>query len=95
MDQINKYSDYFIALNRAEEYIGKRVLLLKSTKPSKKFMILIDGKWIHFGKANIIDFTKDFNRKRREIARQKINMRDGIWKHDKYHPINLSLNILW
>ena len=50
------------------------IILRKSNKPNKKFMVTIDGKkTIHFGAKGMSDFTihKDPKRKERYIARHK------------------------
>jgi len=48
------------------------IILSKSTKSDKKFMVKFsDGKVVHFGAAGMSDFTihKDFDRMRRYTAR--------------------------
>jgi hypothetical protein len=49
------------------------VYLKKSTKPDKKFMVLVDGKTIHFGAKGMSDYTihKDKERMRRYENRHK------------------------
>jgi len=49
----------------------KIIYLSKSPNKSKKFMVIVDGKKIHFGDSSYEDFTqhKDPQRKERYIAR--------------------------
>jgi hypothetical protein len=49
------------------------VYLKKSTKPDKKFMVLVDGKTVHFGAKGMSDYTihKDKERMRRYENRHK------------------------
>ena len=51
------------------------VILQKSNKPDKKYMVFIDGKTIHFGAAGYEDFTthKNHDRKNRYIMRHNKN----------------------
>ena len=49
------------------------IVLKRSNKPDKKYMVKVDNKTIHFGSAGMSDFTKnkDPERKNRYIARHK------------------------
>jgi hypothetical protein len=49
------------------------IYLKKSTKPEKKFMVLVDGKTIHFGANGMSDYTKhkDHDRMERYNTRHK------------------------
>ena len=49
------------------------IVLKRSNKPDKKYMVKVDNKTIHFGSAGLSDFTKnkDPERKNRYIARHK------------------------
>ena len=49
------------------------IVLKRSDKPDKKYMVKVDNKTIHFGSKNMSDFTKnkDPERKNRYIARHK------------------------
>ena len=53
------------------------IILKKSNKPTKKFMVMIENKTIHFGSAGMSDFTinKDEERKKRYINRHKFFIR--------------------
>lgn len=49
--------------------------LYVSSRNDKKYMVIIDGKTIHFGAAGMSDFTihKDSDRKQRYISRHRSN----------------------
>ena len=49
------------------------IKLTKSNKDKKKYMVVVDGKTIHFGQEGASDFTinKDPERKKRYIVRHK------------------------
>tara|TARA_R100001086_G_scaffold250100_1_gene193816 strand:+ start:3838 stop:4128 length:291 start_codon:yes stop_codon:yes gene_type:complete len=49
------------------------IVLKRSDKPDKKYMVKVDNKTIHFGSRGMSDFTKnkDPERKNRYIARHK------------------------
>lgn len=49
------------------------VYLKKSNKPTKKYMVYVNGKTVHFGAKGMSDYTihKDQERKKRYIARHK------------------------
>ena len=49
------------------------IVLKKSTRKEKKYMVKVDNKTIHFGAAGMSDYThhKDPERKKRYIARHK------------------------
>ena len=49
------------------------VMLLKSSKKDKKFMVILDGKTVHFGAQGYEDFTMHKNeiRKNNYISRHK------------------------
>ena len=53
----------------------RQVILQKSTKPNKKYDVIIEGKTISFGSSPYQDFTqhKDEERKQRYIDRHKKN----------------------
>jgi len=97
MFNIYNYSNPDIVYKKAQQYLGKNVIINFSNKPPKKFMILNPHteKWVHFGLMPYEDFTKHLDQKRRQnyLTRTK-NMR-GNWKNNKYSPNNLSRNILW
>ena len=49
------------------------IVLKRSNKPDKKYMVKVDNKTIHFGSKGMSDFTKnkDPERKNRYISRHK------------------------
>lgn len=69
------------------------IIIKKSDKPDKKFMVNIDNKKIHFGQEGASDFTKhgDNERKERYINRHR--------KRENWDDINTagfwSKNLLW
>ena len=76
-----------------------------SSRPDKKFMLLHDGKWTHFGNRGSKDFfihKYDRNPKANEIRdnyrkrHSKILLKDGTRAIDKpYSPAYLSYYLLW
>jgi len=56
--------------------LAKNIIYLrKSTKPGKKYMVLVDRKTIHFGASGMSDYTKhkDKERMQRYTARHRRN----------------------
>lgn len=53
----------------------QKILLSKSNKPDKKYMVKVENKTIHFGQKGASDYTKhgDKDRKDRYIDRHKKN----------------------
>jgi hypothetical protein len=95
-DSIWLYSNPIKAQKKAKDYLGKDVILYRSNKKDKKYMIEDDeGKWIHFGQMGYEDYLhhNDYERMLRYRARAT-NMK-GNWKNNPYSPNNLSINILW
>ena len=48
---LNDYSDFETVLNRAKHYYGEKVILMQSTRKTKKNMIFdpYNNKFVHFG----------------------------------------------
>lgn len=71
------------------------VILSKSSKSDKKFMVKIDGKTVHFGAKGYEDYTfhKDENRKNNYISRHKA--REDWSKSGIKTPGFWALHILW
>ena len=71
------------------------IVLKRSNKPDKKYMVKVDNKTIHFGLKNASDFTKnkDPERKNRYIARHK--KRENWTKSGIKTPGFWSKHILW
>lgn len=86
-----------IVKQNAINYLGADVDIQKSTRESKKFMVLNPetNKYIHFGQKNASDFTihKDKDKQKAYLARATAIK--GDWSKNKYSPNNLSINILW
>ena len=57
---LNDYSNYNEVLNQAKRYYGNDVVLLPSTRATKKYMIFDPNasKFIHFGGMGQLDYTK-------------------------------------
>jgi hypothetical protein len=57
---LSDYSDFEAVSSRAKNYYGKNVILKKSTRKTKKYMIFDpnNNKFIHFGAMGYLDFTK-------------------------------------
>jgi hypothetical protein len=98
-DSLRKYSNPEVAQRKAIKYLGKGATLYKSTRSSKKYMIIhpLTEAVIHFGtmKPAMEDYTKHMNDDRMERYRARATKIKGDWKNDKYSPNNLSINILW
>jgi hypothetical protein len=97
-------SDYETVLSRAKHYYGENVLLKKSTRKTKKYMIYnpITNEFVHFGAMGYLDYTKYVQIYDIKIAKEhrsrylkralKIN---GNWIDNPYSPNYLSLLLLW
>lgn len=90
-------SDNFEVIKKAIAYLGPNVVISKSTRKDKKFMVLDPntGKWVHFGQKGYDDFTKHRDEGRKHAYLARATKIKGDWKKDKYSPNNLSINILW
>lgn len=63
-----------------------------STHPSKKYMLLHDGKVIHFGDFRFLDYTRHQD----PIRRQRFRARNHQWKDaPMYSAAHLSYHLLW
>ena len=101
---LNNYSDFEAVLSKAKHYYGENVILQKSTRKTKKYMIFdpYNNKFIHFGQMGYLDFTKYVQIYDIKIAREhryrylrralKIK---GDWRDNQYSPNYLSLLLLW
>jgi len=89
MNDLSKYSN-FSAIKAKGKRLGFDVL--RSTRKDKKYMIIHDGKKIHFGQMGYEDFSKHKDDKRRS----NFLKRNANWKNaGKYTPAYLSYHILW
>ena len=72
------------------------VLLQKSTRPEKKYMVTIDdSKTIHFGAKNYSDYTKHKNKSRMLRYRNRHKSRENWGKSGLKTAGFWSLLILW
>ena len=69
-DELYKLSDPIQAQINTYKYLGKDIILYKSTNPNKKYMVYDDyhDKWKHFGsmKPPYSDYLKHNNDKRQK-----------------------------
>lgn len=86
-----------IVKQNAINYLGKDVDIQRSTRQSKKYMVLNPEtkKYIHFGDRNYQDFTEHRDKQRQKNYLARATNIKGDWKSNKYSPNNLSINILW
>ncbi len=101
---LNDYSDYETVLNRAKHYYGEDVILKKSTRKTKKYMIYnpYNNKFVHFGQMGYLDFTKyvqlydikTANEHRIRYLKRALKIK-GNWMNNLYSPNYLSLLLLW
>jgi hypothetical protein len=72
------------------------VVIQKSTRPEKKYMVTIDdSKTIHFGAKNYSDYTKHKNKSRMLRYRNRHKSRENWGKSGIYSAGFWSLWILW
>jgi hypothetical protein len=92
-----KYSDFKVAQEKAEKYLGKDTILRLSRTKNKKYDVFnpSTNKWIAFGQMGYEDYTKHKDPIRRRSYLARATKMKGDWKDDKYSPNNLSINILW
>jgi len=73
--------------------------LVPSWRQGKKFAVLYKGRWIHFGAANMSDYTQHKDKARRDRYRQRhsqIFLRDGRPAYMvKESPAFWSYHLLW
>ncbi len=101
---LNDYSDFESVLNKAKHYYGEDVILKKSTRKTKKYMIYnpYNNKFVHFGKMGYLDFTKyvqlydikTANEHRIRYLKRALKIK-GNWMNNLYSPNYLSLLLLW
>ena len=101
---LSNYSDFETVLSKAKYYFGEDVILKKSTRKTKKYMIFdpYNNKFVHFGAIGYLDFTKYkqlYDIKIAEEHRYRYIKRalkhKGDWKTNPYTPNYLSLLLLW
>ena len=101
---LTDYSDPEIVLYRAKFYFVEDVILKKSTRRTKKYMIFDPNnkKYIHFGAMGYLDYTKYIqlydletaNKHRTKYLKRTLKIK-GNWINNQYSPIYLSLLLLW
>ena len=73
--------------------------LKKSNRKNKKWAVLYNGKWIHFGDSRYEDFTQHGDEERRyRYLRRAINITDGNGCPTAINPNSpnyWSINLLW
>ena len=101
---LNDCSNYHEVLKRAKHYYGNDVVLLPSTRRTKKYMIYnpYTHKFVHFGGMGYLDYTKyrqlydlktaDLHRTR--YLNRALNIK-GNWKNNPYSANFLSILLLW
>ena len=101
---LNDCSNYDQVLKRAKHYYGNDVVLLPSTRRTKKYMIYnpYTHKFIHFGGMGYLDYKKylqlydlktaDLHRTR--YLNRALNIK-GDWRDDHYSQNFLSILLLW
>lgn len=98
-DDLYKYSNPLKAQKNVTKYLGKNILLYKSSRPSKKFMVHDNklNKWVHFGSLDppYEDYLKHKNKTRQHSYLSRATNIRGDWKYNKYSSNNLSIHILW
>ena len=93
MDVLNKYSNFKTVNDNAKRLYGKEVFL--STRKNKKYMIMNDNKFVHFGQLGYQDFTKHKDKKRQESYLKRASKIRGDCKENIYSPNMLSILLLW
>jgi hypothetical protein len=101
---LSNYSDFDTVLFRAKHYYGEDVILKKSTRKTKKYMIYnpYNNKFVHFGAMGYLDFTKYVqlydikiaNEHRSRYLKRALSIK-GNWMDNPYSPNYLSLLLLW
>ncbi len=101
---LSDYSDYETVLSRAKLYYGEDVILMQSTRKTKKYMIYnpISNSFVHFGAMGYLDDTKYVqiydikfaNENRNRYLKRALKIK-GNWMDDPYSPNYLSMLLLW
>ena len=101
---LSNYSDFETVLSRAKHYYGENVILKKSTRINKKYMIFdpYNNRFVHFGQMGYKDFTKYVqiydikraNEHRIRYLKRALKIK-GKWMNNPYSPNFLSLLLLW
>ena len=93
--QLNKVSNIKKVIDNFKKYIGDdQKSLYISNKYSKKFMIIHENRYVHFGSIYFPDFTYTKNEHQRQRYLKRANATKG-WRNNKYSPQNLAINCLY
>lgn len=91
-EAIKQFSNPSIVYERAKQLFGKSVQIKLSTRLDKKYMIYINGKWVHFGQMGAMDYTYHLNKQRL----YRFQQRNRKWLEQPYDtPGFLSFVLLW
>jgi hypothetical protein len=101
---LSDYSDFEAVLSKAKHYYGEDVILKKSTRKTKKYMIYNKktNKYVHFGAMGYLDYTKYLqlynletaNEHRIRYLKRALKIK-GNWINNQYSPNYLSMLLLW
>ncbi len=101
---LNDCSNFDQVLTRAKHYYGDDVILLASTRATKKYMIFNPhtNNFVHFGGMGYLHYTKylqiydkkDADLHRTRYLNRALNIK-GNWMDNAYSPNNLSMILLW
>jgi hypothetical protein len=101
---LNDYSDFETVLSRAKHYYGENVILMQSTRKTKKYMIFdpYNKKYVRFGAMGYLDYTKYIkiydlkraNEHRIRYLKRALKIK-GEWMNNAYSPNYLSMLLLW
>ena len=96
LTQLQKVSDIKRVIENFKKYIGDdEKSLYVSLKYNKKYMVIDNGKYIHFGDIYFPDFTKHQDEQRRRRYLKRANAIKGSWRDNKYSSNSLAINLLW
>lgn len=97
LEKLRKISDPAEVTRRFEKYRGNtKATIEASPREDKKYLVRVDGKRaIHFGSANMEDYTRHKNEERRASYLARSAGIKGNWRDDKWSPNMLSRSLLW
>jgi hypothetical protein len=89
LEELKKWSNPEEVIKRGKKY---NMNIEISNRKDKKYMLLHNGKYIHFGQMNYKDFTLTNDENKRRLFK----LRNARWANaDKYSAAFLSYNLLW
>ena len=90
LEELKKWSNFDEVKKIGKKYGINDIQI--STHKDKKYMILHNGKYIHFGQMGFEDYTKHRDLHRRELFKK----RNHKWADaEKYSAAYLSYYLLW